>query len=231
MCTTEELIELFNEKRFEIDRFRDTVEKYFLSNPKLMANGRNLIHSTKSRMKDENHLREKIERKRRDGRDIRRDHFFEQITDLAGVRLLLLYQEDFRQIHQAIVQKVFEDQDWSFAEDPIAYTWDPEHQAYFEQFQISPRVKESNYTSVHYVVKSNSRNPVYCEIQVRTLFEEIWGEVDHHLNYPQSCGSAAITEQIKVLSKIVGAGSRLLDAIHRSSDNGGALTPPSPKSP
>ncbi|WP_315782452.1 hypothetical protein [Bradyrhizobium sp. SZCCHNPS1003] len=28
-------------------------------------------------------------------------------------------------------------------------------------------------------------SPLSCEIQVRTLFEEIWGEIDHQLNYPR----------------------------------------------
>jgi ppGpp synthetase/RelA/SpoT-type nucleotidyltranferase len=54
-----------------------------------------------------------------------------------------------------------------------------------------------------------------CEIQVRTLFEEIWGEVDHQINYPFPSKSIACREQIKVLSKIVGAGSRLLDSLQR----------------
>ena len=31
------------------------------------------------------------------------------------------------------------------------------------------------YTSVHYVVSSKSRTKVTCEIQVRTLMEEVWG--------------------------------------------------------
>ena len=33
------------------------------------------------------------------------------------------------------------------------------------------------YTSVHYVIGSASRTTVTCEIQVRTLMEEVWGEV------------------------------------------------------
>jgi len=49
-----------------------------------------------------------------------------------------------------------------------------------------------------------------CEIQVRTLFEEIWGEIDHHLNYPVPTTNAGCREQLRVLAKVVGAGSSLL---------------------
>jgi ppGpp synthetase/RelA/SpoT-type nucleotidyltranferase len=39
--------------------------------------------------------------------------------------------------------------------------------------------KESYYTSIRYLVK-----PRHDEIQVRTLFEEIWGGIDHTIYYP-----------------------------------------------
>ena len=77
-------------------------------------------------------------------------------------------------------------------------------------------VKESYYTSIHYIVKPNERLDVSCEIQVRTLFEEIWGEIDHILNYPEPTASVACDEQLRVLSRLIGAGSRLGDAIFRS---------------
>ena len=55
-----------------------------------------------------------------------------------------------------------------------------------------------------------------CEIQVRTLFEEIWGEIDHSINYPHRTNSIACVEQIRVLSKLVSTGTRLSDAIFKS---------------
>ncbi len=57
---------------------------------------------------------------------------------------------------------------------------------------------------------------IACEIQVRTLFEEVWGEIDHVLNYPEPTNSIACTEQLRVLAKMVGAGTRLAEAIFRS---------------
>lgn len=210
-----DLVGLFISKRHAIDTFRAGVEKHFTNNPELVIDGRNVVHSTKSRVKDEDHLREKIRRKISDGRHINADNFFSEITDLAGVRVLLLYQEDFSIVDRVIRSKINDLGDWIFAEEPKAYTWDPESTAYFEGLGVRPELKSSSYTSVHYLIRPHERSPVRCEIQVRTLFEEIWGEVDHHLNYPKPTGNPALSEQIKVLSKIVGAGSRLLDSIHR----------------
>jgi ppGpp synthetase/RelA/SpoT-type nucleotidyltranferase len=87
---------------------------------------------------------------------------------------------------------------------------------FFEKLGIGVELKESYYTSVHYVVRPRVDSPHCCEIQVRTLFEEIWGQVDHTLNYPINSENLACREQLKVLAKLVGAGSRLVDSIFRS---------------
>lgn len=81
---------------------------------------------------------------------------------------------------------------------------------------LEVHVKDSFYTSVHYLVRPRPDSPHCCEIQVRTLFEEIWGEVDHTLNYPTPTDNIACREQLRVLTKVVGAGSRLVDSIFRT---------------
>src|SRR3990167_991950 len=108
--------------------------------------------------------------------------------------------------------------DWTLYEAPKAYTWDPDSAAYFERLGIATQVKESLYTSVHYVIQPKKDSDFSCEIQVRTLFEEIWGEVDHTLNYPAATENIACREQLRVLAKVVGAGSRLVDSIFSSAE-------------
>lgn len=73
----------------------------------------------------------------------------------------------------------------------------------------------SYYTSIHYVLRPNSRNPATCEVQVRTLLEEVWGEVDHTMNYPTANLDPHCKEQIRVLARLVGAGTHLADSIMR----------------
>lgn len=134
----------------------------------------------------------------------------------AGVRVLHLYQEQARSIHDEILDKVQIKGDWVLDEAPRAYTWDPESTDFFGSMGLEVKLKDSFYTSVHYLVRPRVDSPLCCEIQVRTLFEEIWGEVDHALNYPTPTDVVACREQLRVLTKVVGAGSRLVDSIFRT---------------
>ncbi len=69
------------------------------------------------------------------------------------------------------------------------------------------------YTSVHYVIVAKSITTVTCEIQVRTLMEEVWGEVDHKINYPHRNESVACREQLLALARATSSATRLVDAI------------------
>ncbi|MDT0508668.1 RelA/SpoT domain-containing protein [Novosphingobium sp. MMS21-SN21R] len=210
---------VFRSRRTDISLFMDGVFAFFGEHELLKSGEQSVIHSQKKRMKDESHLREKVARKLADGRNISPDSLIKEITDLAGIRILLLFQNDFSVVDSAIRTKV-NIGDWVFNEEPKAFTWDPEAKSYFERFDLKVEQRDSFYTSVHYLIKPRQDSDICCEIQVRTLFEEIWGEVDHRLNYPVQTESLACREQLMVLSKIVGAGSRLVDAIQRTIESG-----------
>ena len=206
----------FEEKRHELSIFMKGIEGWFASHPKLTSGSAPALHSVRARLKDSGHLKDKIVRKQAGGDPITAENLFTRVTDLAGVRVLHLYQEQSRAIHAAIMDKVEFQRDWVFNEPPRAYTWDPEAQGFFAEMGLEVQVKDSFYTSVHYLVRPRADSTHCCEIQVRTLFEEIWGEVDHTLNYPNPTENVACREQLRVLTKVVGAGSRLVDAIFRT---------------
>lgn len=222
MPTEQELIDIvsaYDEIEHDLGIFMDGVRKWFAEHRRLRQNHPSIVHSVKCRLKDRNHLRDKISRKWKEGCPIGPENIFEKITDLAGVRVLHLYQDQFPLIHDEIMDKIHKQRDWVLVEPPKAYTWDPESKEFFESLSIDVEIKESYYTSVHYVVRPRVDSPHCCEIQVRTLFEEIWGEVDHTLNYPTKSENLACREQLKVLAKLVGAGSRLVDSIFRSDNS------------
>ena len=102
---------------------------------------------------------------------------------------------------------------WSLFEPPMAYTWDPETEKYFQALGLETKRKDSYYTSIHYVIQPKSESYITCEIQVRTLFEEAWGEIDHTVNYPHPTDSQSAKEQLRVLARMVGACSRLGDSV------------------
>ncbi len=205
------IMDVIEKELHRIDLFRQHVARFFETHPRLTSSPP-VIHSVKSRLKHPQHLREKIQRKSAPENPMTPSNIFDRITDIAGVRVIHLYQAQFSQIHQAII----ESRDWVLYEPPKAYTWDPESTAFFARHGLSVEVKESLYTSIHYVVKPRLDSPVCCEIQVRTLFEEIWGEIDHLLNYPTPTDNLSCRDQIGVLARLVGAGSRLADSIFRT---------------
>jgi putative GTP pyrophosphokinase len=210
----EDLLQLFDGIRHELSIFMNGDCDFIGQHPDLNKPGEEVVHSCKKRLKDRHHLLAKIKRKVAEDKIINQENFFSEFTDLAGVRILHLFQEQFRPI-DSVIRKRIEGGDWCLAERPRAYTWDPESVQFFRQFDLEVIEKSTSYTSVHYVVKPRPDSPVSCEVQVRTLFEEIWGEVDHRMNYPTPSEKIACKEQIRVLAKLVGAGSRLLDSLHR----------------
>jgi putative GTP pyrophosphokinase len=218
----QKLVDLYRQKKKLFDFFSQSVVSDFSTNRALNTGVPPIIHSIKSRLKDEGHLAEKIERKRAEGEKISQKNLFSEITDFAGIRVLHLYQDQFSEIHNFINQNVVK-KHWRLLEKPIAYTWDPESVDYFRSFKIRTAVKPSYYTSVHYLIApaNDEDQSICCEVQVRTLFEEAWGEIDHSINYPKRTENLASVEQLRVLSKLVSTGSRLADAIFKVHKFGG----------
>ena len=179
------------------------------------------IHSLKARMKDPGHLKDKLERKLRDQKAKRRTlpittkNLFVKINDLAGLRILHLHTQQVGDIAKGL-QELFDEESYALIEGPTARTWDDESRTFFRSIDISTKKSPSLYTSVHYVIKPNRKTKYTCEIQVRTLMEEVWGEVDHTINYPHRTKILACREQIAALARATSTCSRLVDSIFRS---------------
>lgn len=110
------------------------------------------------------------------------------------------------------------DEKLGLCEEPFARTWDDEYRRFFQECGFETQPSPSLYTSVHYVVESSSRKTTTCEIQVRTLMEEVWGEVEHSINYPHDVDSLACREQLKVLARVTSSATRLVDSIFLTFD-------------
>lgn len=217
------VVEAYLSRRDELDYFRRQVTDFFLISRQFNSPPLPLVHSVKSRLKDVDHLREKVQRKWVDGA-VTPENLFSRITDLAGVRVIHLYSRQFTEIHRAIEQHIQQGY-WHLFEPPVAYSWDPEATAYFQSLNLRAMTRESYYTSIHYVVKPQASADLSCEIQIRTLFEEAWGEIDHALNYPTETKLLACREQIRVLAKLASTGTRLADSIFATAQDGSQNPP------
>jgi len=191
------------------------LEGYVKDSPTLNS----LIHSTKFRTKEPDHLKDKLIRKAikaaEQGQEfaITPENLFVVINDLAGYRILHLHTTQFQEIDVEL-KRIFAEEAWTIIEGPTARTWDDESREYFSSIGTTTLPHPNLYTSVHYVIQPNSK--ITCELQVRTLMEEVWGEVDHTINYPHKTDSVACKEQIKALARATSTCSRLVDSIFTS---------------
>jgi len=184
------------------------------------ANLLKIIHSTKFREKDPSHLKDKLERKAAEAIAgnkpflITKHNLFKRIHDLAGVRLLHIHTQQIVAIHPLILD-ILKYHKYTHVGKPIAYTWDIENQSTLESSGLKVKPRKDMYTSVHYTVRPHTGSGV-CEIQVRTLAEELWGEVSHTINYPRKTTSIACAEQLLALARIASGCTRLVDSIFAS---------------
>jgi len=126
-----------------------------------------------------------------------------------------LHTKQMAQIHPLLLD-VFSECRYTLDGEPTAFTWDNEYAEFFKSINICIEERNSMYTSVHYILKPNRETEMRCELQVRTLAEEIWGEVSHTINYPHEVDSVACKEQLKVLARVASGCTRLVDAIFAS---------------
>ncbi|MBU0757377.1 MAG: hypothetical protein KKF44_04875 [Nanoarchaeota archaeon] len=158
-----ELRKIYESKRPKYDRLLNLVS--LILNSALEKNNLR-IHSMKQRVKDYSSFLEKVERKRYEDP-------LRQCTDLAGVRIICLFSSHIERLKKIIQNefKVIEESDKRSAKK-------------FDQF---------GYLSLHMLVEIpknrsqfiefNDLGGLVCEIQIRTILQEAWAEIEHHLNY------------------------------------------------
>jgi ppGpp synthetase/RelA/SpoT-type nucleotidyltranferase len=196
-----------------VEAFRATI----IENAEL----RKLYHSARWRVKEPDHLRHKLAEKLLKSKTaeqaftITKANLFERINDLAGARLLHLHSTEFPAINEKLLA-LLEENVYSIIEGPVARVWDNEYKQYYESIAVGTIDNPRMYTSVHYIVQPSAKTKRTMEIQVRTLAEELWGEVDHSINYPVQSPKRACREQIKVLARLTSSCSRLVDSIFLS---------------
>jgi putative GTP pyrophosphokinase len=143
------------------------------------------VHSLKVRIKDPDHLVVKIIRKRVEKPNLAPptvDNYRKVITDLIGIRALHLFKDDWLAIHEFVMQH------WHHHEKPTAYIRQGDSQEVTKALRKAGcKVKNHDfgYRSIHYLLKTTPGKDIQlAELQVRTIFEEGWAEIDHQVRYP-----------------------------------------------
>src|SRR5271170_786203 len=92
------IVARFESQRDLVAQFLETVHVMFSGSADLMA----LVHSVKRRIKDKEHLRDKLTRKmikHEAAFNVTPDNLYSKITDLAGYRILHLHTRQMEQIN------------------------------------------------------------------------------------------------------------------------------------
>lgn len=204
------LVEIYND--YNIYR------KSYETQAELIANilrSHKKVHSVKTRVKDGEHLIEKIIRKTKDRRkkygesfNFTIENYKEEITDLLGIRVIHIFKEDWEKIHYFISDM------WKVNEI-VANIREGDNTKTFEELGIEVCSRLSGYRSVHYLVESYpTSQKVISEIQVRTIFEEGYGEVDHQLRYSLRGIPEVLEQNLMLLNRIAGSSDEMASLIN-----------------
>ncbi len=169
----------------------------------------NAIHSINYRLKDSDHLLEKIVRKKVENRDrsITDKNFRLEIRDLIGIRALHLFKEDWLSIHKYICEN------WDLAEEPVAFVRHGDNKRivnFYKRNNCQVKEHKFGYRSIHYSLRTRPKNEDFVvEVQVRTLFEEAWGEIDHRVRYPYEMDNDLLVRLSSILNRLAGDADEL----------------------
>lgn len=169
------------------------------------------VHSLSYRVKDVTHLIEKIIRKNtkylQQGAAISLCNYSEYINDLMGIRVLVLFKEDWTGVHEFLMNEYAGD----LNEEPFAYIRKGDNRNLYEgKVEI---VEDKPYRSVHYLIK-DKESGLCIEVQVRTLFEEAWSEIDHRLRYPYNLSNKMIGSYLEIMNRAAGMADEMGTFLH-----------------
>ena len=116
------------------------------------------IHSVTLRLKTRASLAGKLARPDRSYADLA------DITDLVGLRVITYFEDTVDRVGQLVEARL-----------PVDFTQSVDKRARRDAWAFG-------YRSLHYVCRL-ADSPVRCEIQVRTVLEHAWAEIEHDLGY------------------------------------------------
>lgn len=169
------------------------------------------VHSVRWRVKNPDHLLKKIIRKNLEDepqdkwKNISPSNYLNVVTDLIGVRALHLFKDECAQIDESVRDY------WELTESVIAYVRAGEepHQLISDRGALT-KEHDGGYRSIHYIVKIQPAKFTYhAEIQVRTIFQEGWSEVDHTVRYPDFSDNAQIAIFLRLFSGLAGSADEM----------------------
>lgn len=172
------------------------------------------VHSVRWRIKDPEHLMVKIIRKttkesgyyKEKYLTISVENYFNEITDLIGMRALHLFKQDCFEIIDSL------DETWEKKENITVYIRNGDR---VEDYSSYPdwvvELHKAGYRSIHFVFsdKPYKTLEVCTEVQVRTIFEEGWSEIDHKIRYPNFSDNEDVGTFLDIFNRLAGSADEM----------------------
>lgn len=157
----------------------------------------------------------------------------DDIKDFAGMRILTLFEKDIFEINTFLVKLFCNEKIYSLKEI-TTYNW--ERSLALNMFSHLPAqdcdakkiidFKDSGYKSVHYIVDvEEKKKRCSVEIQVRTLLQDVWGELEHSLSYKQGSVHPHIKKSFVLLAENLSTNDSLISHLRniRDKENAGHI--------
>lgn len=150
-------------------------------------------------------------------RPMNKDNYYKIITDLIGIRILIRYQQQWEVVHKWIWDNFFKadksyvrkwiddypsgDTEDFLVEKPKLYLREAKDLPMYQKFGkdiFESHISDEGYSSIHYLLWYDGK---YVEVQVRTIYDEAWGECTHDLVY--KCKNKGRRAELERLSEIL----------------------------
>ena len=177
------------------------------------------VHGFRTRIKRPEALLDKFQRLSREFPEGVNDEALRRMRDVLGARVIVYFLSQVtlidREIRTGRYLEVHPDV------RPRSFL----ARSTMERIGLDPRqftikgVKPSGYASVHYFLRlkeplADTENPIF-ELQVRTMVEDVWSEVEHQLGYKEFQGSEFnVARQFRVISSHLNAVDDHFDYIY-----------------
>lgn len=163
-----------------------------------LAYSRNPIESIKTRLKSPRSILEKLRRK---GHEISVESIEQNLTDVAGIRVICSFVEDIYTL-----EKMLSSQD-----DIIL----------LERKDYIAHPKPNGYRSLHLIVDipiflTSQKKHMKAEVQFRTIAMDFWASLEHKLKYKKDIQDAnEVAAELKEVADTISAMDMKMQQLHR----------------
>ncbi len=129
------------------------------------------------------------------------------ITDMIGIRVLCLFNQNISDVYKFILELFRDNAKYTLTEINI-YGWKDTviFDQIFKSFKLddeiyNPDDLSSGYKSIHFTGTIQGKDEYRFEIQLRTLLQDVWGEMSHKIAYKQKGSYSYVNDSFHLLSR------------------------------